>query len=1140
MRKLLTVLSAFFVVVAIASSEPSRAVIKDHLTAAISKQGFVPQFRITNSVVTGSGAQVVYGVQTHSGIDVFQANFVITMNQEEVLQVRQNFIVNVENLIQSERFGFSASEALNVLVKTKTKVAISDVQELSPGFYELNNSVLSDETIKLQKLWILVGKVVVPAYNVSLYEKDHKHWFNTRIDASNGAILNQNDWVVSCQLHSFGKASTTHLPYAPFQTGITVKYKMTTSSSYNVFAMPTESPNHGVRTIVLNPDDADASPYGWHDTNGASGPEYSITRGNNVYASEDKDDDNIPGTSPDGGSTLTFNNAFDINQSAALYTDAAITNLFYWNNVLHDVWWHYGFDEQSGNFQVNNYGNGGLGNDHVNADAQDGSGTNNANMATPPDGISPRMQMFLWNTSAPSDYFQVNAPSTISGKKSSNRASFGPQLTGTPITGNLVLVQDGSAESDKGCQSLINAAAINGNIALIERRSCTFTVKVKNAQDAGAIAVVIYSDDNNPILMGGADNTINIPSILIGNTDGIAIKNLLATQPVSVSLYDSSVVATSTFDSDFDNGVIAHEFGHGISNRLTGGPAASGCLSNEEQMGEGWSDFFGLVMTHESGDSGIDSRGIGTYVTNEAVSGGGIRPYPYSTRMTSSPYTYDDIKIFSVPHGVGSVWCSMLWDLYWAMIEKHGYDADIYRGTGGNNMTIQLVIDALKLQNCNPGFEDGRDAIILADKLNNNGKNELLIWQVFARRGLGADADQGSSDDRSDGQEDFSIPSYLLGDIVLSKTAPREADNDSSLIYTIGAANKTQRTIKNIILLDTLDNNVTLDIASLSCGATFANGIITLGIDSLQSNDSLICTYRVVPNFKQWTTVIFEDDIENGSNNWTTNAAAGANGFNITSTRRNSGASSWYAVNEESESDYTLSRSFNLTDLSSPVLSFSHWYITEKTWDGAVVEIGVDGIWTDAGPFFIENGYNDEIQINPASAISGRNAFSGNSDSFLTSTIDLSSFAGESIDIRFRLASDGGAGAEGWYIDDIELFDAVILTNFVSATYDIDRSQRSGARSFIYGKEDDKTSVTRVVQANWEIYPNPATDAVHITANSNAAYSYELKTVSGKVVSKSKVQGDVRIDTKALSAGVYLLQVAQFDGTLVNYKIVIE
>ncbi len=61
----------------------------------------------------------------------------------------------------------------------------------------------------------------------------------------------------------------------------------------------------------------------------------------------------------------------------------AITQLFYWNNVMHDVSYQYGFDEASGNFQNNNQGRGGLGNDFVYADAQDGSGTDNANFSTP-------------------------------------------------------------------------------------------------------------------------------------------------------------------------------------------------------------------------------------------------------------------------------------------------------------------------------------------------------------------------------------------------------------------------------------------------------------------------------------------------------------------------------------------------------------------------------------------------------------------------------------------------------------------------------------------------------------------------------------------------------------------------------------
>ena len=89
-------------------------------------------------------------------------------------------------------------------------------------------------------------------------------------------------------------------------------------------------------------------------------------------------------------------------------------------------------------------------------------------------------------------------------------------------------------------------------------------------------------------------------------------------------------------DSDFDNGVIAHEYGHGWSNRLTGGPAIVDCLQNAEQAGEGWSDYAALMTTTKWGDlspnlaSANIPRGIGTYVLGAATTGAGIRPFRYS------------------------------------------------------------------------------------------------------------------------------------------------------------------------------------------------------------------------------------------------------------------------------------------------------------------------------------------------------------------------------------------------------------------------------------------------------------------------------------------------------------------------------
>ena len=91
----------------------------------------------------------------------------------------------------------------------------------------------------------------------------------------------------------------------------------------------------------------------------------------------------------------------DLTQEPTTYRNAAVTNLFYLNNWIHDKLYSLGFTESAGNFQNNNFGRGGLGNDAVQADAQDGSGTNNANFSTPSDGSPGRMQMYIWPGATP-------------------------------------------------------------------------------------------------------------------------------------------------------------------------------------------------------------------------------------------------------------------------------------------------------------------------------------------------------------------------------------------------------------------------------------------------------------------------------------------------------------------------------------------------------------------------------------------------------------------------------------------------------------------------------------------------------------------------------------------------------------------
>lgn len=585
--------------------------------------------------------------------------------------------------------------------------------------------------------------------------RDHTHWYYYVVDAENGDLLTRYDWTVSCEIGSHSHsavhgAARYNMPAAKITAD---------GSGYLVYNLPIESPIHGERTLEVEPALLGASPFGWHDTDGETGPEYTETRGNNVFAYEDVNDIN-QGGSVDGGNGLNFQFEYDAQSPPEYYRDAAITNLFFTNNKVHDIMHMYGFNESAGNFQETNYSGVGLGNDFVLAEAQDGGGVNNANFATPPDGQNPRMQMYLWQSGGGQQILVVNAPTSIAGNyASSGYAGFGPAPT-NDITANLVLAEDNVDDTHDGCEGLTNGGSIDGKIALVYRGSCQFTEKVMNAQDEGAVACIIINNEGGLMEMGGFDGDIEIPSILITQEDGALFVDALESDGQEVNVTLQASAEPDMIDGSFDNGIVIHEFAHGISNRLTGGPSEVNCLFNDEQMGEGWSDFYAVALTSTMAADNPAYRPMATFAMDEPIDGIGLRPAPYDTSFTVNSFTYGDIadETLTLPHGIGFVWATVLWDLHWAMIDVYGFDEDIYNGTGGNNMAIQLVTDGLKLQSCNPGFVDGRDAILLADELLYDGAHQCLIWKVFARRGLGFSASQGSSDNRFDGVEAFDIP----------------------------------------------------------------------------------------------------------------------------------------------------------------------------------------------------------------------------------------------------------------------------------------------------------------------------------------------------------------------------------------------
>ena len=199
---------------------------------------------------------------------------------------------------------------------------------------------------------------------------------------------------------------------------------------------------------------------------------------------------------------LLFDFVFDFNENPNLSIDASIVNLFYVNNIMHDIFYQYGFNEASGNFQQNNYDNGGIGTDYVNADAQDGSGTNNANFSTPPDGQNPRMQMFLWDGAPTGDILTIN-DGPLAGSYFGIPADFGGPIP-NGLTEDLVLVDDSTGDSHDACDPITNGVDLNGKIVVIRRGDCEFGFKALAAQNEGAVAVIMVNNvEGDAITMAG-------------------------------------------------------------------------------------------------------------------------------------------------------------------------------------------------------------------------------------------------------------------------------------------------------------------------------------------------------------------------------------------------------------------------------------------------------------------------------------------------------------------------------------------------------------------------------------------------------------------------------------------------------------
>ena len=768
-----------------------RLVEKNSVAIGLTKDDLVNYIVSSTYFNKSSGTQMVYLLQSFKSLPVFNQMLILAFKEEKLVSNTGHFLKAMDIKTHGE------STSPSVLATEAVRNAFAEVHLPSPSsLITLNTSDqghkvnygktnVSREDIIAELMWIPVeeGKqtTVKLAWQVQFAPLKSPDYWNVRIDAHTGKYINKNNYTVYDNVittsvkkpsvfNSGRKSGVNGINRLKNEPKKNFSLSLVNTANYTVIPYPAESPIHagGTAAMRTNPwtlAGGNAASLGWHN-DGTT--DYTTSRGNNVHAHEDQANNNsnngIMASSTTTPDPLNFNFPpnYTVQPTTPAFQQFAITNLFYWNNILHDMLYKYGFDEPAGNFQSNNQGRGGIGNDYVQADAQDGGGTNNANMSTPPDGGKPRMQMYLWSAVTS---MVVNTPSTIAGSYNAVEGAFSSAnlLSNVgPVTGQVIYYNDDAAgTTHEACAAPANN--LSGKIALIKRGTCSFVIKVKNAQIAGAIAVIMINNvPGTPITMGGTDNTISIPAVMISDVDGATIAAQLANN-VNVTLS-----AGVQIDGDLDNGIIAHEFFHGVSNRLTGGPATTSCLGNAEQGGEGWSDYNALMLTTDwstalATDGFNKPRAIGNYAIGQPVTAAGIRNYPYCTNMSVNPLTYANLGVAPIGievHNIGEVWCMALWEMTWGLIQTDGINPNMFNSTvaGGNSVAYKLVIEGLKLQPCSPGFIDARDAILQADQNLYGGSHYCTIWSAFAKRGMGFSASEGSPFSATDQTAATNVP----------------------------------------------------------------------------------------------------------------------------------------------------------------------------------------------------------------------------------------------------------------------------------------------------------------------------------------------------------------------------------------------
>ena len=1040
------------------------------------------------------GVSVVTYTQRFDGVEVFRQSLRLLLDaNNELVAISGTLSPHVSTLGSSPRgavprFQLSAAQAIALAYQDLTGAALESrllwpqrrlTRDADPyTHYQLATYArpLTEPLVipaRTRPVYYPLPQGLEPAHyvevNTAPETRTHSDYYAYVVSAVDGRLLMRHNLSVSAEF-SYRVWAETSPPYTPLDGPSggsltphpTGKPKTVTPPAFVAPSLIT------LRNVPFSRDDA------WLASDATE------TRGNNVDAYADL-------AAPDGftagkdlRASLTSPGSFDrvldltvIPNANPHQTQAVVTQLFYTVNWLHDWFYDAGFDEASGNAQAHNFSRGGLEGDVLYAEAQDSVFYNNASMDTPADGASPRMQMFLFQDKVHSaQYVDVTAPESIAGRYPASYADFGP--TSFDITQAVVAAVSGTPANNFACEELTNAAEVKGKIVLATRGDkCPNLVPTLFAQQAGAAGVILINTDDSLRPIGIPIADVLLPTLLIRSSDGERLRTALSTG-LTARLYRLPVF----LDGSLDSSIVAHEWGHYISNRLIFN--ANGLVNNQGlSMGEGWGDFTALLMMSRAEDIHVPANvdWSGAYAMAEFPSRGrpsedstfyGLRRGPYSADMTRNALTFrhiDDTQALptSAPfipngepnsevHNAGEVWATLLWECYVALLRAHPFEDAQLR-------MKKYLVNGYKMTPPAPTFLEARDALIAAATAGDPLDGDRL-WSAFARRGAGAGA---AAPDRWSNDHAGVVESYDLLDLVsLSLDVPPGCDADGILdsgetaVLRIKLRNRgATQTEANILQVTSSNPAVSfrhdgqVRVPALAKDQE-VNLILHVALDAAVTRQTLDFTVSSRPESKsapggQKGVLSVQghydekahssemEDVESTRPPWTATHAAELLPVDwVTSPDPNTPLNRvFYGRGVNGTSDLSLITPPLTVSTTEPLtVTFLHAWslggIDVGGSDGAVIELSQDDgqTWTDVGAA-LYNGKISETGASgrPPNPLRGRPGVVLDSPDFpklIAARLELgTAYAGKTVRLRFRLGTDGRDAATGWYLDDL-------------------------------------------------------------------------------------------------------------------------